>query len=301
MGGKAKTPDPVATSTAQEHANQTNSVNPFLSSSWSQTGKNPDGTPIMTATTQLSPTVQALFNQVGTTNPNLSTESLGTAFDKSQGASYDKMMSYYQPQFDVQNRQLEDQLAQSGITASSDPSGYSTAHELQSNEQAFQRQQAMDSSYAQGLNAENQQFNQGVTQSNLPISQLATLYGLGSGAGMGNSNTLSSLASSNFASNLASQNNTDSGLASLATILAMKYFSSSGGTASDARVKRDIVKVGDLAPGVGVYDFRYIWDDADAPLRRGVMAQEVERVLPHAVSESPRGKVVHYAELGALQ
>jgi hypothetical protein len=294
MGGKAKTPDPVATSTAQAHANQTNATNPFLTSAWSQTGKNADGTPIMTATTQLSPTLQALYGQVGANNPNLSTESLGGAFDKSQGAAYDKMMSYYQPQFDVQNTQLEDQLAQQGINAKSDPSGYSTAHQLQSNQQAFQRQQAMDSSYAQGLNAEGQQFSQGVTQSNLPISQLSTLYGLGSGAGMGNSNTLSSLASSNYASNLASQNNTDSGLASLAAMLAMQYGSSS----SDARVKRDIVKVGELAPGVGVYDFRYIWDEDDAPLRRGVMAQEVERVMPHAVMDTPRGKIVHYAELG---
>lgn len=296
MGGKAKSPDPVATSTAQAHANQTNAVNPFLASSWSQTGKNADGTPIMTATTDLSPTLKALYGQVGTTNPNLSTESLSTAFDKSQGAAYDKMMSYYQPQFDVQNRQLEDQLAQSGITASSDPSGYSTAHQLQSNQQAFQRQQAMDSSYAQGLNAEGQQFSQGVQQSNLPISQLATLYGLGAGAGMGNSNTLSSLASSNYASNLASQNNTDSGLASLAAMLAMNYSNS-----SDARIKRDIRKVGDLGDGVGIYEYRYLWDDDDAAIRVGVMAQEVERVLPHAVADTPRGKVVDYAELGALQ
>ena len=296
MGGKAHTPDPVATSTAQAHANQTNAANPFLTSAWSQTGKNADGTPIMTATTELSPTLKALFGQVGTTNPNLSTESLDTAFDKNQGAAYDKMMSYYQPQFDVQNRQLEDQLAQSGITASSDPSGYSTAHELQSNQQAFQRQQAMDSSYGQGLAAENQQFNQGVTQSNLPISQLATLYGLGSGAGMGSSNTLSSLASSNYASNLASQNNTQQGLMSAAEMAAMMYMSSS----SDVRVKRDIEKVGELREGVGLYRYRYIWDDDDAPLRMGVMAHEVERVLPNAVSDSPRGKLVHYAELGVL-
>ena len=223
MGGKASPPDPVATSTAQEHANQTNSTNPFLTSNWTQTGKNADGTPIMTSSTMLSPQLQGLYDQVGTTNPNLSSESLGQAFDKSQGAAYDKSMSYYQPQFDVQNRQLEDQLAQQGITASSDPSGYSTAHQLQSNQQDFQRQQAMDSSYATGLAGENQQFGQAVQQSNLPISQLSTLYGLGSGAGMGNSSTLAQLAQSRYSSDLASQNNTDSGLMSAAAMAAM-YF-----------------------------------------------------------------------------
>lgn len=228
MGGKSKAPDPVSTSTAQAHLNQTGSVNPFVNTSWSQTGKNPDGTPIMTQSSTLSPQLQAIYGQVGANNPNLSSENLQTAFDKSQGAAYDKSMSYFQPQFDVQNRQLEDQLAQQGITASSNPDGYKTAHELQSNQQAFQRQQAMDSSYVTGLGAQSQQFNQGIQQSNLPISQLATLYGLGAGGGMGNSNTLAQLAQSAYSSNLASQNNMTNGLFGLGSA-ALTAYSNSGG------------------------------------------------------------------------
>lgn len=228
MGGKSSAPDPVSTSTAQAHLNQTGSNNPFVTSSWSQTGKNPDGTPIMTQSSQLAPQLQSIYGQVGATNPNLSSESLGAAFDKSQGAAYDKSMSYYQPQFDVQNRQLEDQLAQQGITESSNPDGYKTAHELQSNQQDFQRQQAMDSSYVTGLGAQSQQFNQGVTQSNLPISQLATLYGLGAGAGMGNSSSLAQLAQSSYASNLASQNNMTNGLFGLGSAALSGYLSSGG-------------------------------------------------------------------------
>lgn len=52
--------------------------------------------------------------------------------------------------------------------------------------------------------------------------------------------------------------------------------------ASDIRVKKDIAKVGELEDGLGVYDFRYVWED-DTPLHRGVMAQEVEKLRPWAL------------------
>lgn len=52
--------------------------------------------------------------------------------------------------------------------------------------------------------------------------------------------------------------------------------------ASDIRVKKDIAKVGEMEDGLGVYDFRYVWED-DTPLHRGVMAQEVEKLRPWAL------------------
>lgn len=51
---------------------------------------------------------------------------------------------------------------------------------------------------------------------------------------------------------------------------------------SDIRVKKDIAKVGELEDGLGVYDFRYVWED-DTPLHRGVMAQDVEKLRPWAL------------------
>jgi hypothetical protein len=50
--------------------------------------------------------------------------------------------------------------------------------------------------------------------------------------------------------------------------------------ASDRRLKRDVVKVGELADGLGVYDYRYAWSDAP---QRGVMADEVARLRPWAL------------------
>jgi hypothetical protein len=50
---------------------------------------------------------------------------------------------------------------------------------------------------------------------------------------------------------------------------------------SDRRAKRDIQRVGSLHNGLGVYTFRYIWDDPKTYI--GVMAQEVLNVMPEAV------------------
>lgn len=73
-------------------------------------------------------------------------------------------------------------------------------------------------------------------------------------------------------------------------------------TGSDRRVKRNIVRIGDHPLGIGLYLFDY------DPERRarwgsdrqfGVMADEVERVLPAAVSVGGDGyKQVDYAMLG---
>jgi len=64
---------------------------------------------------------------------------------------------------------------------------------------------------------------------------------------------------------------------------------------SDERVKDDIAKVGELYDGTGVYSYtlKKFLDPAQTP-RIGVMAQEVERTNPDAVSELGGVKVVDY-------
>jgi hypothetical protein len=49
---------------------------------------------------------------------------------------------------------------------------------------------------------------------------------------------------------------------------------------SDMRLKRDIERVGETEGGLGLYSFRYLWNDE---IHVGVMAQEVIRVRPDAV------------------
>jgi hypothetical protein len=65
---------------------------------------------------------------------------------------------------------------------------------------------------------------------------------------------------------------------------------------SDIRLKRDIVEVGHLDNGLGLYRYRYLWSDQ---VYVGVMAQEVAQVVPGAVMMAPDGYLrVDYAKLG---
>jgi hypothetical protein len=74
-------------------------------------------------------------------------------------------------------------------------------------------------------------------------------------------------------------------------------FHGGGGHRSDIRLKDDIVPLGRLANGIGLYRFRY--KDEDRTLYVGVMAQEVQNVVPRAVSRDRDGYLrVDYDRLG---
>jgi hypothetical protein len=65
---------------------------------------------------------------------------------------------------------------------------------------------------------------------------------------------------------------------------------------SDVRLKRDIVLVGRLDDGLGLYRFRYLWSDQ---VYVGVMAQEVALMHPDAVVHGFDGYLrVNYSRLG---
>jgi hypothetical protein len=67
-------------------------------------------------------------------------------------------------------------------------------------------------------------------------------------------------------------------------------------TVSDARLKRDIARVGSLPNGLGLYRYRYLWSDTAFV---GVMAQEAAVAAPEAVRQGPNGYLhVDYARLG---
>lgn len=63
--------------------------------------------------------------------------------------------------------------------------------------------------------------------------------------------------------------------------------------ASDIRVKTDIQRVGTLDNGLPVFTFRYIWG---GPVQIGLMAQDVQKVHPHAVHDVDGILHVNYAE-----
>lgn len=63
---------------------------------------------------------------------------------------------------------------------------------------------------------------------------------------------------------------------------------------SDARLKKDVRKIADDRRGFGWYEFSYTWG---GPRHIGVLAQEVEKFVPSAVSEIGGLKAVDYAQL----
>lgn len=66
---------------------------------------------------------------------------------------------------------------------------------------------------------------------------------------------------------------------------------------SDIRLKKNIIKLGvHKTLGIGLYTWDYLWGQKGA----GVMAQELEKVMPEAVFTMPDGfKAVNYSMLGA--
>jgi hypothetical protein len=65
---------------------------------------------------------------------------------------------------------------------------------------------------------------------------------------------------------------------------------------SDMRLKTDIMSVGQLANGLNLYRYRYLWSDT---VYVGVMAQEVAEAYPASVVEGPDGYLrVNYGSLG---
>lgn len=66
---------------------------------------------------------------------------------------------------------------------------------------------------------------------------------------------------------------------------------------SDRRLKRDIRRCGELHDGLGIYRYRYLWEDGE---RVGVMADEVAELRPWALGPEIEGyKTVNYHLLDA--
>jgi hypothetical protein len=69
--------------------------------------------------------------------------------------------------------------------------------------------------------------------------------------------------------------------------------------ASDRRLKRDVVKVGELEDGLGIYRYNYIWQKGGDPSLVGVMADEVATLRPWALGPKILGEYasVNYGAL----
>jgi hypothetical protein len=337
-------------------ANRVNQVTPYGNLNYTQSGTDQYGNPTWTATTSLSNVGQRLLDTQNQTslglgsainaqlgqvqdvmgrgfNPNI--PQTQTSLDNLGGMqgwdrATDLMMQRLSPQMAQQQESLDVKLANQGIVPGTE--AYNRAQTQLSQQQNDLRNQAQLSGlsagntlFQQGLQgaqfgntAQQQAFNQALTQYNLPLN---TLSALRTGAQVQNPSFINApqqatttgpdmlsaaqatgqynLGSSNAAS--AAQSGFNQGLIGLGGSLGSAYLGNMMG--SDIRMKENIKAIGWLPNGLPVYEYEYKLEFKDKEFNGhgkfvGVMAHEVEQVIPEAVHTLNDGyKIVDYAKL----
>jgi hypothetical protein len=262
----------------------------------------------------LSPEQQALLDQQNALSYNMNAQAGDTLGSMSgipsfadlskvdtrrfEDAVYNNYASRLDPQWQTQQSNLENQLANQGITRGS--AAWSTSMDQMGRSKNDAYGQARNQSVLTGLQAQNQFFNQGQGARQQAINEILSLSGRGAPQTASAPQSSSpSIQAPDIQGAMQNQynaqmqewqqgqqnsNNFMNGLFGLGSAAAMAAF-------SDVRLKRDIRRIGNTAGGVPLYEFRY---RAGGPLQIGVMAQDVERVAPGAVSEQDGWKCVDY-------
>lgn len=272
------------------------------------------------ANQQIGRVGQALGQQLQA--PNLQS-SIGGDFSQTvkgaQDAAYNQAASRLDPQFATQENQLRTRLANQGLSQNS--AAYQNAQGDFNRAKNDAYSSAQNQAFGQGLQAQNQGFNQSASQGtfaneaaqqglqnqayiqNQPLNQFNSLMSSGQVStpqGIGYSPTqvagtdvigANSLAvqQQEAAANRAAQQQSAlmGGLAQLgsAGLTAAKF--------SDARLKTEIEPHGSLGP-YNLYSYRYVWG---GPKQVGVMAQEVLSINPGAVVNVGGWLAVDYGAL----
>jgi hypothetical protein len=307
-------------------ANRVNQVTPYGNLDYAVTGADPYGNPTWTATTSLSDVGKQLLNNQNQTSLGLGStinsalgrvqSTMGQEFNPNlpqvginAGEQYqDAYMRRLQPQIEQGREALDVKLANAGIPVGSE--AYKRAQMSQAQKENDLLLGATTQGFGTGLSANQQAYNQAMTNYNLPLN---TLSALRTGAQVQNPTFVNSAQQANtagadllgaaqmgynaqmgdFNSKQAQQANFNQGLMSL------------GGAAmmSDIRTKENIVAIGMLPNGLPFYQFKYKPEFKDHPLAghgtyTGVMAQEVEVMYPNAVITLDNGyKAVDYGQL----
>lgn len=233
-----------------------------------------------------------------------------------QKAAYDQIMALQQPQFDQQQRTLDQNVADRGL-----PIDGEAATTLQGNlsrsqndattnaantavQTGNQEQQAL---FGEGSNIHQQALSDALTQRNQPFNEMSAYIQGAPAMGMPQASPIPSYQMqpanamgayqnayqgqlNNYNQQVAMQNNSLSGMYGLAGNAAM-----AAGMFSDRRLKRDIQPVG-VHKGLIWYAFRYLWSPV---LHFGVMAQEAVKKFPDAVFTVGGYLAVDYRKLEA--
>jgi len=309
-------------------ANRVNQYTPYGSLEYSQSGTDQYGNPTWSSRTTLSPEQQQLFdiqNQTSLGLGNLQNQGLdyvknmiSTPFrtDNLPQTGYNAGETYYdaamrrlQPQIEQSRETLENKLSNQGIGLGS--KAYERAMMLQDQRVNDLLAANTTSGFQAGLAANRQGFEQAGYIRNEPIN---TLNAIRSGSQVTNptfSNNIAPQATTtgadylgaaqmgynaqmgDFNSKQAQQANLNAGIYGLGGAGMMKY--------SDIRMKENIKSLGYAYKGLPVYEFEYKPEykvKAGDGKFVGVMAQDVEKVMPYAVITGSDGyKMVNYGAI----
>ncbi|WP_052119965.1 tail fiber domain-containing protein [Inquilinus limosus] len=297
-GGSApQAPDPYESADAQLNANviagmitngmgRTDVTNPYYSVVNKNLG---DGR--WQQNIVLSPEQQFLLDQQNALSANMNAQAGDTLSNLGTGryedAVYQNYASRLDPQWATQQSNLENQLANQGITRGS--AAWSSAMDQMGRSRNDAYAQARNQSVLTGLQARNQLVNEALALSGRGVPQTASAPQSSSpsiqapdiqGAMQNQYNAQMQ----QWQQQQQNANNTMNGLFGLGSAAAMAWL-------SDRRLKTDIRRIGETEAGIPLYEFRY---RAGGPPQIGVMAQDVERVIPAAVAEIDGWKHVDY-------
>ena len=220
------------------------------------------------------------------------------------GENYsDAIMRRLQPQIQRETAQLETKLMNQGIAPGTE--AWNTAKTQQAQQQNDMLTSAQIQGMQTGLSAQNQAFNQAAYNQMQPINVINALR---TGSQVENPNFVNPVQQAqtsgpDILGATQAGYNAQLGAVNAQNAASGNFFGglmNLGGAAlgkwSDRRLKTNIEKIGELANGLAVYAYDYIWGQHDI----GVMADEVEQVMPEAVVTMPNGyKAVNYSMLGA--
>jgi hypothetical protein len=329
--GKSSSPPPPApdyksAAEATAAGNRVNQITPYGNLTYTEGPRDSKGNQTFTANVTLSEDQQRLLEQQNRT-------SLGLGGLQEQGLDYvrnmisqpfdtsglaqtginageqmsESVMRRLQPTLQMEQQQFDAQMANQGIPLGSE--AYANAKRMFDERQNDKLTSAIIQGTETGMRARTQGFNELGYMRNEPIN---TLSAIRSGSQVTNPNFVTTPAGPDYLSAAQSGYNAQLG-ASNAANAANSSFTSGlmqlGGTlggaaimASDLRTKENIKHIGFMANGLSVYEYEYKPEFKDRwghGKQTGVMAQEVEKVMPEAVVEHPDGyKMVNY---GALQ
>jgi hypothetical protein len=172
-------------------ANRVNQVTPYGNLDYTQNGTDPYGNPTWTATTSLSDIGQKLLNTQNNTSLGLGStinsalgrtqETMGQGFNPNlpqvginAGQNYqDAAMSRLAPQLSQQRELLTNQLVNSGIPVGS--KAWQTAQMNQAQKENDLLAANTTQGFNTGLAANQQAYNQAMTNYNLPLNTLSSL------------------------------------------------------------------------------------------------------------------------------